>query len=262
MMATISPNQSRSRIPRWHRYLGISGALFALLLSTTGILLNHTSDLELDNHHVQSGWLLNHYGLQVPDSASYAVGAHWISQLGQRLYLDEKEIAADTAPLIGALPYSGMIVVVTETALWLLGESGTLIERLEYQNGLPGAPIGLGITKENSLAIQTRQDWYTTNDALYPWNPISGPPSQIATATDAPMELQQKQRRSYLGEGLSLERLLLDLHTGRIFGSFGVYLVDLMALVLCGLAITGLTTWFKRKRQSTQLRIRTETNSA
>jgi hypothetical protein len=255
----MRPNRSQSRLPRWHRYLGISGALFALLLAVTGILLNHTSDLELDSRYVQSNWLLNHYGLQAPEPVSYPVGPRWISQLGQRLYLDAQEITADTAHLIGALSYSGMTVVLTETTLLLLDESGALIERLDHQNGLPGIPQKLGITKENSLALLTDEGWYTTNEALYPWNSTPGPPSQIATPVEAEVTLQQKLTRSYLGAGVSLERLLLDLHTGRIFGPMGVYLVDLMALILSGLAITGLTSWLRRKRNASQLRPRTET---
>jgi len=254
----MRPNRSQSRIPRWHRYLGISGALFALLLAATGIPLNHTSDLELDSHYVQNGWLLKHYGLQMPEPASYPVGPRWISQLGQRLYLDAQEIAADAAPLIGALSYSGMTVVLTETALLLLDESGALIEHLEYQNGLPGIPQRLGITRENSLALQTNEGWYATNEALYPWNSIPKPPSQIAIPVEASVALQQKLTSNYLGTGVSLERLLLDLHTGRIFGPLGVYLVDLMALALSGLAITGLSSWFRRKRNASQLRPSTD----
>lgn len=247
-----------THMPRWHRFLGISGALFALLLAGTGILLNHTSDLKLDNRYVQSDWFLKQYGLHVPEPLSYPVGSHWISQLGQRLYLDKKEIASDTSPLTGALTYVGMTVITTENSLWLLDETGALIEQLKSHDSLPGNPIDLGITKKNELALKTSDGWYTTNEALYPWRPMSGSPIESATTGSLPSALQQTLKHSYLGKGLSQERLLLDLHTGRIFGPLGVYLVDLMALILCGLAITGLTTWFKRRRNSSQLRPSTE----
>ncbi len=62
------------------------------------------------------------------------------------------------------------------------------------------------------------------------------------------MTLQQAITRVYRGEGLSLERLLLDLHSGRIFGSIGVLVYDLLALALGFLSISGLVLWFRSRR--------------
>ena len=45
---------------QWHRYIGVSVALFMLILAVTGIMLNHTSRLELDKNYIQTEWLLNH----------------------------------------------------------------------------------------------------------------------------------------------------------------------------------------------------------
>jgi len=47
----------------WHRYLGLASALFVIILSITGILLNHTESLRLDERPVAQRWLLNIYGI-------------------------------------------------------------------------------------------------------------------------------------------------------------------------------------------------------
>ncbi len=43
-----------------------------------------------------------------------------------------------------------------------------------------------------------------------------------------------------MGGGLPLERVVLDLHSGRLFGWLGPYVMDAAALGLLIVAITGL----------------------
>ena len=52
----------------------------------------------------------------------------------------------------------------------------------------------------------------------------------------------------YLGEGPSLERVLLDFHSGRIFGPVGIVVYDLLALMVLVLSISGLIIWVRGKR--------------
>jgi uncharacterized iron-regulated membrane protein len=71
-------------------------------------------------------------------------------------------------------------------------------------------------------------DWFTASDSL------SGDQRDIlATA--------------FRGEGLSLSRIILDLHSGRFFGVIGVILYDLAAICLVILGITGTMLWFRRR---------------
>ena len=50
---------------------------------------------------------------------------------------------------------------------------------------------------------------------------------------------------------MSLERLLLDLHSGRFFGSAGVLVYDVLALAIGFLAISGLILWIRGRRNGT-----------
>jgi len=45
-----------------------------------------------------------------------------------------------------------------------------------------------------------------------------------------------------------MERLLLDFHSGRIFGPVGVLVYDLLALAVGFMAISGLVLWFRGRR--------------
>ena len=67
------------------------------------------------------------------------------------------------------------------------------------------------------------------------------------TAAPLPKTLQQKLREQSAGPSISLETLILDLHSGRFFGQFGVLFIDLIGLLVCILSITGLIAWMKRR---------------
>ena len=43
--------------------MGVSAAIFVILVTTTGILLNHTESFQFDSRHIQSDWVLDWYGI-------------------------------------------------------------------------------------------------------------------------------------------------------------------------------------------------------
>ena len=74
-----------------------------------------------------------------------------------------------------------------------------------------------------------------------------------SAAAPLPDELIATVAAGYRGEGVSYERLLLDLHSGRLFGRIGSLVVDGAALCLLVLALTGAYMWFKFKRSPPRL---------
>jgi uncharacterized iron-regulated membrane protein len=54
---------------------------------------------------------------------------------------------------------------------------------------------------------------------------------------------------AFRGNSLKLERVILDLHSGRIFGRYGVYLMDAAATALLWLSLSGLWVWSSRRHK-------------
>ena len=52
-----------------------------------------------------------------------------------------------------------------------------------------------------------------------------------------------------LAQGLSLERLLLDVHSGRIFGRYGPWVVDAAAIALLMLGLSGVWIYVRSIKQ-------------
>lgn len=64
---------------RWHRRIGITAALFVILLSVTGLILNHNTSLGLNKDFITNELLLNWYGYDV--NADYSKEVLTIDQV-------------------------------------------------------------------------------------------------------------------------------------------------------------------------------------
>ncbi len=230
----------------WHRRIGLVTALLVILLAVTGIALNHTQGLGLDKRFVQSGWLLDWYGIQAPEAMqSYRVDDHWISRLGERLYLDQQELPLHSQHLQGVAKLPDMLVLAVDGELVLLTEDGQLIERLGAVNGVPPGLQGIAVHEGRLLAL-TAEGSFVADETLSNWQPVTLTRPTPLAPVSPPAELREALARLYRGHDLHLERVVLDLHSGRFWGDWGVWAMDLAALFMLFLAISGSWIWWRR----------------
>ena len=235
----------------WHRYMGISAALFTLIIAFTGILLNHTEDFDFHDTHVQSGWVLDWYGIEAPDQLlSFPVGERHITLMGDDLYLDRREIGDDYHDLTGAVAFGDMLVISVNNEILLLTPRGEIIERLKRRDGVPAGIEKIGLNGEGKLAVRTLHEIYLPDETFIRWQRYDGDADNIRWARQAPLEPRLKKllQNHFRGEVLSLERVLLDLHSGRFFGRIGPWVFDIAAILLILLSLTGAWIWLKRRR--------------
>ena len=86
MQQTKANSKNKRSMFHWHRQLGLVVSIFVIILSISGILLNHTEKLNLDSSHIKSTLLLNWYGIKNPVIKSYQVEQNWISHIEDKLY--------------------------------------------------------------------------------------------------------------------------------------------------------------------------------
>ncbi len=250
---TRHKKKSRAKLLRslfiWHRYIGLTAALFVVILALTGLALNHTEELGLDSRHVQSGMLLDWYGVHAPASiTSYPVDQHILSAVGKQVYWNTELVPQVDGPLLGALGYSDLVVAAVEGGLLLFTLEGELIEQLGGNAGVPAGMQAIGLAPAGKLAIRAAHGYYQTDSDFLEWHETDTlDPVAWATAIDTPAPLQAALVDAYRGSGLSLERVLLDLHSGRILGNWGVYLMDAAAILFLLLAFSGVWLWAKRR---------------
>lgn len=238
---------------QWHRYIGISAALFVILISATGIMLNHTEQMNLDERYVQSNWLLNWYGVQAPKQTSgYRTREHWFSQWDSRLLTQARDLGHYDRPILGAVSYRGMQVVALEGTLLLLTPEGEVIETLKGYQGVPAGMSAIGLTTDSRVAVKAAHGIYVADADLISWEHKDLEAIRWSTPSTLPEPVQQKMLQLYRGKGLDMERVILDLHSGRLLNQGGVYFFDFIAVALIFLACSGLWLWGVRQYKARQ----------
>jgi len=232
----------------WHRYIGLSAAFFVIILSATGLALNHTESLHLDSSHIQSERLLDWYGIHAPnDLKSYSAGSVYFTEVNNQVFRDSELLEGFSAPLVGAILYQGFIIVASSDTLTLLNQDGELIESVGNAAGVPPDVQAIGATTNGVIALKAANGSYQTDESFLAWTEAETVEATWSTPSDTPAELLPKLQAAYRGNGLTLERILLDLHSGRILGSAGVLMVDVAACLFLLLAISGIWLWSRRR---------------
>ena len=233
-------------IHKWHRKVGITAAFFVMLLVVTGLLLNHTDKLNLQNIFVQSEKLLQWYNIQPKGQIKgFSVDQHWLSQIDGRLYFDQMELTDHIEDLYGAVRISDGFVVALDGSLLILTQSGELVERLSGSEGVPSGIKSIGLSRAGDIVIKAAHGDYIADLDTTEWQEQEGLVINWSVADEIPEKLREQLLRLYRGKGLPLERVIIDIHSGRILGQAGVLLVDFMAILFLSLAMSGVWMWYK-----------------
>ncbi len=248
-----STNSFRTNII-WHRRIGLSVFLVLIFLAISGIALNHSPTLKLSKTNLSNNWLLSWYGLEKPAINGFKLQDKWLYQNGNDLlFLDNQFVAHCSAPLSSAARNSQGIFALCANALAMLTENGDLLEIFSLLDGLP----------TNVQAVSAVEDslYLLTDSAVLEFDPDS---LAVTATAKTPAALSESltvmaavpesltEQLEETGPSISLETVILDLHSGRFFGQFGVLFIDIIGLLVCILSITGLWAWLSRLRQIKQ----------
>lgn len=227
-------NSRKTWVWRLHLWSGLGAAAILLLIAITGLLLNHTATLQLAQRGVTQQWLLRWYSLVEPGSqAVVALEHNLLVQLGDSFYMDGTLLPGRVAPLLGALQLAdGRVVVADAQGLSLYSPAAELIDNLPYP-GSGGAQALHYAPDTQTIYFSQQSGVQATGVELLGWRPQALPEQTLWPRLQPPTQAQLDTYLPRYYEGaVSYERLLQDLHTGRLFGPFGVVLFDLAAVVV------------------------------
>ena len=235
---------------RWHRRIGLSLFFMIIFLALSGFALNHSLGLKLSNTKLSSDWLLSWYGLEQAASDGFELDSgEWLYQAGDnQLLLNEQKVAQCQPPLLSVVEIEQQLLALCNDALVILTAKGELIESFTQLQGLPADLTGL-IVQNKQLYLRGEsgvQTFDADSLALAPSNIILLPGFSAPTAL--PASIKEHLKDQEISSSISMETLILDLHSGRFFGSAGVLFIDIVGLLLCILAITGLWAWVNNQR--------------
>lgn len=234
-------------VRHWHARIGVLVAIFLLFLAVTGLALSHTDALGLNKQQVHAGWLMRWYGLRpsIPDRG-FVFRDGYLAVADGRWVMDGKVLAEPTQEPVGAISWGRLRGVANGQVLYLYLADGRLVDKLAGAT-LPAEDIQAIGTSAGKLALKTANGSYVTDDALS-WQPFTGAEPVWSVEQALPTTATASLKQAF-DPSLSLERIILDLHSGRIFGRYGPLFMDITALVLIVLALSGLWIYVRSFRR-------------
>lgn len=240
----------------WHRKLGIIAAFFIIFLSLSGVALNHTTTLSLAHKPISSLWLLDHYGIAPPNDIRFY--QHSSLQVTNNLvWLNGKLLLESSADIISAGVMSAKVssdimvnvfVIASQSHLYIYNNQGEILDQLGVEAGIPEGIEALSIDNDR-VVVKTPSGYYQSDSDFFDWqvtSPVIEPLWIKAQSVSLPQE--QQAALAYRSQFLTLERIILDAHSGRIFGLFGVLFMDAVAILLILLSLSGVYIWLRYAR--------------
>lgn len=245
---TDAAKSTNSALKRWHRGIGAVAALFVILLAFSGFSLNHSELLELDRLVVRSSLVLGWYGIELPEVIDgHAAGDHWVSQVGGKVFFDTIPVTTCRGALVGAAEFGEEIAIACQGELLLLSVDGQLLDRIDATYRLPVPVEALG-ARDGNLLLRAQGRVFQVEPEAPSFTVLNGLEPGWSAAGPLPPALVERLAPQAAGDAITLERLVQDIHSGRILGRWGVYWMDGVAAAMVLLALTGLIAWRREQR--------------
>jgi hypothetical protein len=255
-------NRIIKHLREWHRRLGIVAAFFLIFLSFTGIALNHIDSFALAKHKIKSAWLLDYYGIKPPQKIRFYSNNHLVIT-DNFVWFNDKLLfeGDDNTAIVSAGKFKQYLYIVTTSEIIIFDLHGSILDRLDETTGLP-VPIEEVRVTEEFFIVNSANRLYQASADFIEWlplienntkqhsvnKPIKGERGALEQVSTTPSVQQLKAIENYRSQFLSWERVILDTHSGRIFGLFGVLFMDFIALLLILLSVSGVYIWLRYAR--------------
>ena len=230
-------------VRRWHGLVGAAIVFFLVYLLLSGLPLNHVEILKLDKREVSYPWLMRWYGIHAADpTQGYLLGKSYFSWEDGKWVLDDKLLPSNAGQPVGAVEVRGINYIATSNTLYLYQSDGQLLDKVEKQS-LPAYPI-LALGKMgNNVMLKTPSAVFASVDGQN-WEKSNATGMTLSALQELPADVKRRSAE-ILAPGISMQRILLDVHSGRIFGRYAVWVMDVASLVLLGLGLSGFWLYWR-----------------
>ena len=229
-----------------HRYIGLGICIFLVHLALTGIFLNHSIGLRLDKTFITWPWLLNQYNLSVPEPENiFTIGKNNFFTIDGEVFFNDKPIFLAEEDLLGASQNQDTFILASSSTITLISKEGYIINQ---DNVLPFIIKNIGIYGDEVVINDSEDKMWSSESINGVWKLTENMTVQWSKEGSITPANQEKIRKYYVGDGISLEQVILDFHSGAIFQKVGKIFFDIISILLIILSFTGIWLWtIKRK---------------
>ncbi len=232
---------------RLHRTIGLCIALPILVIAVTGILLNHSVALKLNDLFITNQLVLSWYNLVPRTPAQGAqTNKHWFVVVEDLLYCDAVRLSEISGTLRGAAVLRDISVVATTAELIVVApDCNSVVEKLGPES-LPAGEIKAIEAAGDRFFVETSSGVYESPPSLANFQISSRSPLASREPGSPPPEILERVLDDWRQRGISAWRVIIDMHSGAIFGRFGSLIGDVAALALIALVWSG---WYNSRRK-------------
>lgn len=256
--APVKPRRNISVFLRdWHKRAGLFAFLFMGWLGVSGVLINQSSSWGYDTDPIYWNWVMWLYGLKPePPQSGFLANGHWLALTPEGTVLDAKPVLPPVKlplgfvaggsvqqPLLFIANAEHVAVVTPDGARYdelrppILPVSA--VRRIGTVTGVPG-----------SIAVQDL-DAFQSADAGSNWKPVDPAGVEWSGATELP-DAERDRLLPFSRPSVTLEHILIDAHSGVLFGRGGVYVINAVGIAAVWLAISGVWMWLRTSRRRVQ----------
>lgn len=241
----------------WHKRAGLFAFVFMGWLGFSGILINQSPSWGYDTDRIYWSPVMWLYGLKPePPDVGFSANGHWLAVTPEGTVLDARPVLPPVkAPLglvAGGMDKEPLLFLANAEHVAVVTLDGKRYDELRS----PILPISevrrIGAVKgaPGTIAVQ-ELDAFQSSDGGTSWQPVDPALVEWSAATELPAAEREKLMpfsRPYV----TLEHVLVDAHSGAIFGRGGVYVINTVGLAAIFLAVSGIWMWWRtsRKRRS------------
>lgn len=245
----------------WHSRAGLVAFAFLIWLASTGVLLTRSNDLGLDTARLDWPWLMDLYGLHAtPPQSGFAAGGHWLASTNDYTLVDGKPLATQVSAPLGMVADGDaqmpLLYIASPDSVVLIAPDGQRIDKL-MPPILPVSTVRrIGTLKRDPHTVVVQDlDAYQSHDQGNTWSPASPTDVDWSQPETLP-QVQRDKALPYAKPRVIVEQVLIDLHSGRLFGPVGAWAITIIGFVAIVLAVSGIWMWWRIRQNRKRLTAR------
>lgn len=238
--------KNRKNILNLHRYLGLAICIFVIHLALSGIFLNHSDDLKLNKIYINTPWVLQQYNLEVPKADNvYTIKNNNFIRIDQEVFFNAEPILFIENDFVGVVKRDDKYILADNKNLHVMNNEGLLLTTL---SDLPFSIKRIGMF-DDQIYIEDYKDIIWSSTTLNDWENSSDNSVEWSKKGVITKVNQEKIKKYFIGNGISLEQVILDFHSGAIFKKMGKVFFDVISILLITLSISGIYLWKAKGRR-------------
>ena len=248
------------KLRKLHKYLGFAFSIFILHLTVTGILLTYPKTFNIEDTYISNFFILKKYNMDTYREVKGLVNIEdEVVIIKNNIYLNSKFVDKFSNEIINILyqKNENKIIVLSKSNIGLyffenIDNELEIIDIISIENTKKIEHLGLSLSGNKVFLKNDSDHYYLDNN--YQLKLLNEIEKNVKWSNTN--KINKKLAKYYLsihqGKGVSLTRILTELHNGKFFGSIFTLILFFSSLSLIFLTLSSFifaTNIFKNKKR-------------